>query len=680
MEHAGARFQPQRLFVERGLSRLWKNLLPGAYTDRIDYCVLTFVLFAGLKLCEGRMPTLRFSPGIRIIRQVQCAAVAITFLGFALTIGAQETAPAVQDQSQQTPPVLTVTTHEVLLDVVVTDGGHAVTGLRASDFTVMEDGKPQTIASLQEHSPMSTKMTALVGATPTLPPNTFTNFAPIENTNAYTVILLDALNTRLDDQMSVREALIKYLKTRQPGGQVAIFERDTKMHLVQGFTSDPRVLLAAAEGARNEPALLKMVRGTREENLVYRLDDVMLGFQLLGRYLEAFPGRKNLIWFTGALPQSNAQGPMSDPFNDDFRVLEGDPHALTAALTLSRVAVYPVDARALQVAPQFEAASNRLPQPNAMIHFDNGQGFQHTNLDLIAEATGGRAFYSSNGLGSKIAEIENNGSSYYTLTYATTNKDWNGELRRVRIEMNQPRVKLQYRQGYYAVDRTKQEQAELDKLIKAQHANNVPSGDESAEQTQAKVSGKEEPANSAPPPADAKNSATQKDAFNDAMLLGAVPAEEIIFNAHVSESEKVEQLSKDDTWPQDNYLAADWKYKPFHTYTVEFTADGKTLQLTKGADGLRHGRVVFVSIVYDQTAQNVNSMLTTTNLDLDEDQYKDFLEHGITARHEIAVPVKGSYFLRLGVHDRVNDRIGALEFAVDQVRPQAAGGLVSQSK
>jgi hypothetical protein len=193
------------------------------------------------------------------------------------------------------------------------------------------------------------------------------------------------------------------------------------------------------------------------------------------------------------------------------------------------------------------------------------------------------------------------------------------------------------------------------------------------------VGGEQEPAKTASPPANADNSAPRKDAFNDAMLLGAVPAEEIIFNAHVSASEKVVQLSKDDAWPQDNYLAADWKYKPFHTYTVEFTADGKTLQLTKGSDGLRHGRMAFVSIVYDQTAQNVNSILTTTNLDIDEDQYKELLEHGVTARQQIAVPAKGSFFLRLGVHDTVKDRIGALEIAVDQVRPQA-GALISQSK
>ena len=111
-----------------------------------------------------------------------------------------------------------------------------------------------------------------------------------------------------------------------------------------------------------------------------------------------------------------------------------------------------------------------MPQPNATINFEDAQGFQHTELDLIAESTGGRAFYSSNGLSAKIAEIENNGSSYYTLTYTTNNKNWNGEFRHIRIEVNRPHEKLQYRQGYYAVDRTKQEQKQLDEMEKAHQA------------------------------------------------------------------------------------------------------------------------------------------------------------------------------------------------------------------
>jgi VWFA-related protein len=631
------------------------------------------------------MQGFRFFKPVPSARSIGILVVVLGSLFLRAVAGAQDAGASAPDQSQQAPPVLTVTTHEVMLDVVVTDAGRPVTGLKPSDFTVLEDGKPQAIASLEEHKPMAAAMTARAVATPSLPPNTFTNYAPVANTNAYTVILLDALNTRLDDQMSVRLALIKYLKHMQPGGPVAIFERDTKMHLVQGFTSDPQVLAAAAESERNNPELLKLVRGTREEYLVYRMDNVALGFQMMGRYLAAFPGRKNLIWFTGALPQSNTHEPMSDPFNDELRLLENDPQNLTAALTLSRVAVYPIDARGIQIAAQYEAASNRVPQPNSTINFEDAQGFQHTELDLIAESTGGRAFYSANGLSAKIAEIENNGSSYYALTYTTNNENWNGELRHIRIEVNRPHEKLQYRQGYYAVDRTKQEQKQLDEMRKAHQAETQKAegaedgGEISASGAEAQAGGdvKAKSVDKAAVPATTGGKPeAPKEGFEEAMMLGAVPPTQIIFTAHVSEGGKIEQLKKEDAWPQDNYLAANWKYKPFHTYTVEFIADAKTLHLTKGADGLWHGSIVFVSVVYDQMAQNVNSKLTTKNVDIDEEQYQDLLEHGLTEHHEIAVPAKGSYFLRLGLHDTANDHIGSFELAVDQVKPET----VAQNK
>jgi VWFA-related protein len=578
------------------------------------------------------------------------------------------------DQTQPPPPTISVTTHEVLLDVVVTDGGHAISGLKASDFTVLEDGKPQVVASLEEHAPMAAAMTAQAASFPALPSNTFSNFVPAPNTNAYTVILLDALNTRFDDQMSLRLALIKYLKKMPPGPPVAIFERDTKMHLVQGFTSDPQVLLAAAESERDKPAMPNVVRATREEYLVYKLDEVSLGFQLLGRYLAAFPGRKNLIWFVGALPQSNILTPMGDPFNDEFRILEGDPHDLTAALTLSRVAVYPIDSRGLQAAPQYTAATKGPPAANAPVQFETRQAFQHLALDSIAESTGGRAYYNSNGLGAKIAEIEQNGGSYYTLTYATTNKTWNGEFQHIKVEVDRPNVKLQYRQGYYAIDRTKQEKAQLDAIQKTQQPENIPPGTTTppaAPETNLKG-----PEKTAASTASAAKPAPPKEGFEEAMLLGAVPPTEIVFTARVTENEKVEQLKKEDAWPKDNYLAADWKYKPFHTYTVQFTADAKSLKLTRGQDGLRHGSLAFVSVVYDQLAQNVNSRLTTINMDIDDAQYQDILAHGLTEHHEIAVPAKGNYFLRLGVHDTMNDRIGAIEVAVDRVKPEAVNAMV----
>lgn len=584
----------------------------------------------------------------------------------------KDQAPA-QDSAQQAP-AFSVTTHEVLLDVVVTDGGRPVKGLKASDFVVTEDGKSQTVASLEEHGSMGREATAKLLANPPLPPNTFSNYTPVANSNAYTVILLDSLNTRLDDQMSLRTILTKCVKQMKPLVPIAIFERDTKMHLVQGFTSDPQVLLVALESARNRPRMPTTVRGTKEEYTEYRLDAVSLNFAMLGRYLAAFPGRKNLIWFTGPLPGSEMLEPMGDPFNDDFRVLEGDPHDLTAALTLSRVAVYPIDARGLEAAPIYSAAANGVPAAGAPVQFETRQAFQHLALDAVAESTGGVSYYNSNGMAEKIAEIEANGSDYYTLTYSTTNKNWDGGFRRIKIELNQSHAKLQYRQGYFAVDRSKDEQTQLEKIRQGAPAEgpaaNGPGHEAKAPAASATNRGLKQTTETG------KTSAPQKEGFEEAMQLGAIPPTEIIFVAHATRGTEVEQMKREASWPSDNFLRDAYKYKPFRMYTVNFTVDGTTLHPSKGADGLWHGSVAFVTVVYDQTGENVNSKLTTINMDIDDDQYHEMMEHGLAEQHQIAVPVKGNYFLRLGVHSLTNDRIGALEVAADQIRPEASGSAL----
>src|SRR6202162_3432323 len=59
--------------------------------------------------------------------------------------------------AQIPPPTIRVSTHMVLVDIVVTDKqGKAVTGLHPEDFVVEENGKVQKVASLatsSENSP-----------------------------------------------------------------------------------------------------------------------------------------------------------------------------------------------------------------------------------------------------------------------------------------------------------------------------------------------------------------------------------------------------------------------------------------------------------------------------------------------------------------------------------------------
>ena len=56
-----------------------------------------------------------------------------------------------QDASQTSVPTLHVTSREVIVDVEVTDAnGKPVHGLKQSDFSIEENGKPQPIRSFEE--------------------------------------------------------------------------------------------------------------------------------------------------------------------------------------------------------------------------------------------------------------------------------------------------------------------------------------------------------------------------------------------------------------------------------------------------------------------------------------------------------------------------------------------------
>jgi VWFA-related protein len=596
-----------------------------------------------------------------------CFGLALCSLSLTMATPAQQSTPTLQERSQQAPR-LSITTREVLLDVVVTDrSGNAVPGLTASDFSVTEEGGPQRLTHLEEHHPMSAEDLARLKAAPALPPNTFTNFAPVQNTNASTVILLDALDTRLDAQMELRAQLIDALKHLQPGTPVAIFEIDMEMRLIQGFTSDPRVLVEAANSKRDRPSLLRAPPGTPDEYRNSRFVILRSGFELMGRYLAGFPGRKNLIWLTGAIPQSGYIDPLGGSvgasLRDDITILGDNPEDLTGSLTLSRVAVYPIDARGLMTPPQFEASNRQGPAPDANLHFAAEQASQNIQLDTIAKATGGKAYYNSNALKKEIAGIVNNGSNYYTLAYATTNKTWDDRFLHIKVTVDRPGLRVQHRQGYYAVDHAQLEQ----RLLAAKQK------EEKAKAAASPLANEDSATGDSKPEKAAARAEHHSASFEAAMQLGGIAPTEVVLTASLAMGDKIVKLDKGAPLPTDNYLEADFKEKPFRTFIVQIQADAYALRLNRTPDGARQGTVETISIVYDEIGDMVNSLTTSAVLNLSDAQYRKLLVDGLRVKQEIAVPVKGNYFLRVGVHDLASDHIGALEIPVDQVRAGVSG-------
>lgn len=568
-------------------------------------------------------------------------------------------------------PTFHVTVREVLLDVVVTDrAGHPVPGLTAADFHLTEQGDPQTIRRVTWHGPMMAEAMARLAAAPHMPPNTFTNYTPVANTNVSTVVLLDALDTPIASQQYLRQQLVRYFRRMPPGTPVAIFQLDTSMHLIQGFTADPQVLLAAAQSRRDMPSLSKPVRGGYYYNFRARSEILRDGMRMLGQYLAGFPGRKNLIWFTGEAPMTMLGYGFGDPFYDSVSIFEdtdqaaaeGESQELTAALVTSRVAVYPVDVRGVNPDPTWSAGYAGRPGRFSTAVYAQRLFANFTNLEKVADETGGKAFDNSNDPGAILGRVIASSSGYYTVAYMTDNKKWEGQYRSISIAVDRPGARLEYRHGYYAWPHTPQVRREIEKY-KRQHGVAPPA---------------------APPPPAPLTAAhlapipvgtliRSRGGFGAAMQLGAVPPTEIVFIASLRAGDAVTKIGKHDPMPADNFLAAPWQHKPFRTYDILFHASGRNIELIPTAKGLHHGHVQFVGVLYDAGGDVVNSVQEDAAFDFTDEMYLEMLEHGLPFLAHIAVPVKGNYFLRLGVHDVNGGAVGALELPVDQVKPDVAG-------
>src|ERR1017187_2300893 len=99
------------------------------------------------------------------------------------------------------------------------------------------------------------------------------------------------------------------------------------------------------------------------------------------------------------------------------------------------------------------AGSNLYSGSAQQSMMDNFHNTQET-LDTLAADTGGKALLDSNDLTLGMTQVQKDMSSYYMLTYASSNTAEDGKYRRIQVKLAPKladlRAKLDYRQGYYA--------------------------------------------------------------------------------------------------------------------------------------------------------------------------------------------------------------------------------------
>lgn len=191
--------------------------------------------------------------------------VAVLMAAFAFAFISPLSARSQGPDASAPQTTLRISSRAVLVDVLVTDHkGKPVSGLKKDDFTVTDQGKPQAISFFEEYKntpqPEQPEL-------PKLPPDVFSNFSPYPQPPAVTVLLLDSLNTGIENQSFVHKQAMNFLKTLKPGSRMAIFTMALGLHFVQGFTDDPALLVAAlGKKTNNEVQSSVMLKGQEETN------------------------------------------------------------------------------------------------------------------------------------------------------------------------------------------------------------------------------------------------------------------------------------------------------------------------------------------------------------------------------------------------------------------------------
>jgi VWFA-related protein len=511
----------------------------------------------------------------------------------------------------------------------------------------------------------------------------FSNYALPPENEAVTVVMLDLLNTSIQDQMRAQDELVSFLKKKPKDTKVAICVLGNQLQMIQGFTDDQNALVAAAKGKKASQRLRPLdvrdakldigLQAGREssrfagslqfltETVAHQQSELRLidadkrmfvtvdAFAHMARYLDGVPGRKNLVWLSGSfllgiVPESNGANPFLENgyYTENLKKvanLLGDAH----------VAVYPVSVKGLETNPLFAASSNDLapvtmtaPPPNPgfgkrvpgssvanavmmdrMDEFSLALNDEHATMTKLATQTGGQAFFNTNDLSGAIKAATEQGANYYALSYTPSNKNYNGAFRKLKVTLAGKKYHLAHRTGYYAID---------------PFAPLKPSKDLTSSLARA------------------------------AMQQGAPQSRQIAFGARVVPIGKpriVEAAAP--TKPVQEHKQAVGPLG-MQRYGIDHAVAFSDLRFTPTPEGKYHGVVNFMVTAFDNEGKQIASQLSQSVADLKPEVMKDMMAGGVRVHQEIDVPVNGTA-MRLGVEDVSNSHVGTMEIRLPVPAP-----------
>jgi VWFA-related protein len=404
--------------------------------------------------------------------------------------------------------VIKVTSNLVNLDLIVKDKkGKAITDLKPEDFTVIENGVAQKIeffdSTLTSGSETSQPTNATVSTQPK--PQTPTGFP-----RNIIALVLDGQSTEAANLKHVREGMMKYIRERiSDSDSVALFSISAGLQLLQPFTQDKAKLIAAVEKAYDSSTVSKTsearglsedIRAMREQvasgpelmggtvpNFATGVSVSMAAQALIARHileqyialrstlsaqqtrpvlaalaaisegLRSIPGKKTLVMFSQGFiaPETldwQVQSTIDIANRANVTIYIIDSGGLTGGAPTSGALVSGSPLGGISGGLEMEQR-RRSGAGESVFDITRQEGLnrQQDLLYRISEDTGGRFVKNTNDIAGGLERIDTEIRSRYTLAYRSTDPNFDGSFRKVKIEVRRPETSVFSRAGYYAI-------------------------------------------------------------------------------------------------------------------------------------------------------------------------------------------------------------------------------------
>lgn len=416
------------------------------------------------------------------------------------------------DSSQ--PNVLRSSVHEVVLDVIVRHRNMTLADrLTAADFSIKEDGVPQTIKSFRwiggrgGAAPNSSDLVAAPGAQHenatravnfvsvvfgTLGAGSRMNAMDAANEflrqefqlHTYAAVFtlrdrLDAVSTFTNDKQRLASA-VKRAVSASPSELVNLTTGVLNQTVYStgggpgGITTTPAVdpttnpdmaLSGADTNTFSESAIAIAAMTTSQQEMVQYVGGMrtLAGLLRMIRYEARLPGRKTVLYLSEGLTKA--------PDREDML------KSIISAATRANVTFYCVDVRGMSMETSNAASASLTASATAQ----SAAEFNHASemasastmksmgsssseltdralasnpqlaMEELAEGTGGFAVLNTNNFKKPMSRIMEDIQSHYEISYIPSSSSYDGHFRRISVSLKDSKLIVQSRAGYYAI-------------------------------------------------------------------------------------------------------------------------------------------------------------------------------------------------------------------------------------